>query len=72
MHGWRRWAAIFILAGLAVGLAAGQVAAKEPPFRVAISNGFVGSEWRTQMVESAQVVFEEYKARGLVTGELYV
>lgn len=47
-------------------------AQKQGPFTVAVSNGFVGSEWRIQMVEAAQVVFDEYKEQGLVTGDLYV
>jgi len=47
-------------------------AKKSPPYTVALSNGFVGSEWRIQMVEQCQKVFEEYKKQGLVKGELYV
>ena len=47
-------------------------AKKNPPYTVAISNGFVGSEWRIQMVEQAQKVFDEYKKQGLVKGDMYV
>ena len=72
MHVWKRWASMLALAAVMAAVVSAPVAAKEPPFRVAISNGFVGSEWRTQMVESARIVFEEYKAKGLVTGDLYV
>lgn len=61
----------FVLVAL-VMVAPVALAKKEGPYTVAISNGFVGSEWRIQMVESAQVVFDEYKAAGLVKGDLYV
>ncbi len=75
MRAVRRWSAVLVLVGLVASLFAlpsFAAPAKNPPFRVAISNGFVGSEWRIQMVESARAVFEEYKAKGLVTGDLYV
>lgn len=39
--------------------------AAEPPI-VGVSNGWVGSEWRTQMVDDVKKVFDEYKAKGLV------
>jgi ribose transport system substrate-binding protein len=38
----------------------------EAPFTIGLSNGFVGSEWRTQMVEDVQQVFDEYEQEGLV------
>ncbi len=38
----------------------------EGPFTIGLSNGFVGSEWRTQMVEDVQQVFDEYQQEGLV------
>ncbi|MBA3469478.1 MAG: ABC transporter substrate-binding protein [Herpetosiphonaceae bacterium] len=37
------------------------------PFTIGISNGFVGSEWRTQMLSELQRVNAEYKAAGLTT-----
>lgn len=35
-------------------------------FKIGVSNGFVGSEWRTQMVEDIQAVFDEYEQQGVV------
>lgn len=40
--------------------------AAEGPFTIGLSNGFVGSEWRTQMVEDVEQVFAEYQEQGLV------
>jgi ribose transport system substrate-binding protein len=36
------------------------------PFTIGVSNGFVGSEWRTQMIEDIESVFAEYEEQGLV------
>jgi ribose transport system substrate-binding protein len=36
------------------------------PFTIGVSNGFVGSEWRTQMIDNIQEVFAEYEEQGLV------
>lgn len=30
------------------------------PYRIGVSNGFVGSEWRTQMIENLETAAEEY------------
>lgn len=70
----RRFAiAVTIALTMAIVLGSPTFAAKKnPPFTVAISNGFVGSEWRIQMVEQAQKVFDEYKKQGLVKGDMYV
>jgi ribose transport system substrate-binding protein len=38
----------------------------EAPFTIGLSNGFIGSEWRTQMVADVQEVFDEYEQEGLV------
>jgi ribose transport system substrate-binding protein len=35
------------------------------PFTIGISNGFVGSEWRTQMIAELQAANEAYKTAGL-------
>src|SRR5690625_2696637 len=43
----------------------GTVFAQDAPITIGISNGFVGSEWRTKMVENARAAFEEYEAQGL-------
>jgi ribose transport system substrate-binding protein len=36
------------------------------PFTIGVSNGFVGSEWRTQMIANIEEVFAEYEEQGLV------
>lgn len=36
------------------------------PFTIGISNGFIGSEWRSQMIDNVQEAFAEYQARGIV------
>lgn len=41
------------------------------PFTIGISNGFVGSEWRTQMIQVLEQVNAEYKAAG-VTNDLVI
>jgi ribose transport system substrate-binding protein len=38
----------------------------EGPFTIGLSNGFIGSEWRTQMVGDVEQVFDEYEQQGLV------
>lgn len=40
--------------------------AKEGPFTIGVSNAFVGSEYRTQMIEAIEEVFGEYKEQGIV------
>lgn len=44
----------------------GDAAGGEGPFTIGVSNAFVGSEYRTQMIEAIQQVFDEYKAEGVV------
>lgn len=41
-------------------------AAAAGPFTIGVSNAFVGSEYRTQMIEAIEEVFDEYKAEGIV------
>jgi len=41
------------------------------PFTIGVSNGFVGSEWRTQMIQNLQEINAEYMAQGL-TNELII
>ncbi|NTW38337.1 MAG: ABC transporter substrate-binding protein [Cellulomonadaceae bacterium] len=36
------------------------------PFTIGVSNAFVASEYRTQMIEAIQTTFDEYKAQGVV------
>lgn len=38
----------------------------EQPYTIGLSNGFVGSEWRTQMVDGIEATFEEYQRDGVV------
>lgn len=40
--------------------------AGDGPYTIGLSNGFIGSEWRTQMVEDVEQVFAEYEEQGLV------
>ena len=37
----------------------------EGPFTIGVSNGFISSEWRTQMIDDLQRVNNEYKQEGL-------
>ncbi|PZA06305.1 sugar ABC transporter substrate-binding protein [Meiothermus sp. PNK-Is4] len=39
--------------------------AQNKTIRIGISNGFVGSEWRTQMLDDIKTVAEEYKKAGI-------
>lgn len=41
-------------------------AGSDGPFTIGVSNAFVGSEFRTQMVAGIEEVFAEYEAQGLV------
>ncbi|MEV4173828.1 ABC transporter substrate-binding protein [Nonomuraea sp. NPDC049709] len=36
------------------------------PYTIGLSNGFVGSEWRTQMVEGLKTAFADYQDEGVV------
>jgi ribose transport system substrate-binding protein len=65
--------ALAVLGGMAaVGLrtwnGAGETAR---PLIVGVSNGFIGSSWRTQMIENIEKKAEEYKRKGWIS-ELYV
>ncbi|HEY1011305.1 MAG TPA: ABC transporter substrate-binding protein [Herpetosiphonaceae bacterium] len=40
---------------------------RSKPFTIGVSNGFVGSEWRTQMLSELQRVNAEYQQAGLTT-----
>lgn len=39
---------------------------RKAPFTIGVSNAFVGSEYRTQMIDDIKTVFEEYKKQDLV------
>ncbi len=47
-----------------VALFAGSAQAQQE-FTIGLSNGWVGSEWRTQMIEEAQAAAEAWKERGV-------
>ncbi|WP_199489397.1 MULTISPECIES: substrate-binding domain-containing protein [unclassified Meiothermus] len=58
----KRW----VIGWLAIGAAAMSVGlAQNKTIRIGISNGFVGSEWRTQMLDDIKTVAEEYKKAGI-------
>lgn len=58
----KRWA-IGLLA--MVALAMSFAVAQNKTIRIGISNGFVGSEWRTQMLDDIKAVVEDYKKAGI-------
>jgi ribose transport system substrate-binding protein len=49
------------MAALAMSFAVAQ----NKTIRIGISNGFVGSEWRTQMLDNIKAVVEDYKKAGI-------
>ncbi|HEU4741154.1 MAG TPA: substrate-binding domain-containing protein [Meiothermus sp.] len=58
----RRWAiGLLAMAALAMSFAVAQ----NKTIRIGISNGFVGSEWRTQMLDNIKAVVEDYKKAGI-------
>lgn len=52
-----------VLVAITVGLLGAQ--AQQKKFTVGVSNGFVGSEWRTQMLDNMQAVNKSYMKAGL-------
>jgi ribose transport system substrate-binding protein len=48
------------------GAADGEGEAAGGPFTIGVSNGFTGSEWRTQMISNIEEAFAEYEEQGLV------
>ncbi|WP_119307400.1 ABC transporter substrate-binding protein [Cohaesibacter haloalkalitolerans] len=52
------------LLGMAV-MALAIPAAQAEEFTIGLSNGWVGSEWRTQMIEEAQAAAEKWKEKGV-------
>ena len=53
-----------VLAVAVAWLMAGTAHAQQT-YQIGLSNGWVGSEWRTQMVEEAQAAAAAWKARGV-------
>lgn len=65
MKGLRRVGLWVLALGLgALGVLAQQGGGK-PPFSIGVSNGFIGSEWRVQMLDNMRALNEEYKRQGL-------
>ena len=58
----RRW--LLVAAATAAMMIAG-VQAKAADFTIGLSNGWVGSEWRTQMIEEAQAQAAKWKDQGV-------
>lgn len=76
MFGRRRLGRVLALAVCSVALAlvaacggggsqGGGGGGDEGPYTIGISNGFVSSEWRTQMIDDLETVNDEYKKDGL-------
>lgn len=61
-------ATALLLSGCAAGSSAGGASTdKAGPFTIGISNAFVDSEYRTQMIADISTAFNEYKQQGLVS-----
>ena len=43
----------------------GPVAAQDDSYVIGVSNGFVGSEWRTQMIQNMEDVVAEFAEKGI-------
>jgi ribose transport system substrate-binding protein len=46
-------------------IAASMASASAEDFKIGLSNGWVGSEWRTQMIDEAKAVAEKWKEKGV-------
>lgn len=64
------WVAALGVASLALAGCSGDSgeggASSEGPWTIGLSNAFIGSEYRTQMVDDVKAVFDEYKAEGVL------
>lgn len=64
------WVATLGVASLALAGCSGDSGEGETsgdgPWTIGLSNAFIGSEYRTQMVDDVQTVFDEYKAEGVL------
>jgi len=56
---------LVVLALLALLSLALPIAAQDEPFVIGVSNGFVGSEWRTQMIQQIEDVVQEFNDNGV-------
>ncbi|GHC70386.1 substrate-binding domain-containing protein [Limoniibacter endophyticus] len=55
----------FILAATAAVFLSSAAYAQDNKFTIGLSNGFVGSEWRTQMIDEAQAAAAAWKEKGV-------
>lgn len=55
---------LIAVAAMAAAISTGAFA-QEQSFRIGLSNGFVGSEWRTQMIEEAQAAAAAWGEKGV-------
>jgi ribose transport system substrate-binding protein len=67
----KKAAVLVSLAGAALAVLAIGAQAQSKKFTIGVSNGFVGSEWRTQMLDNMTAVNKGYMGRGL-TNELVI
>lgn len=65
----KRWLVVSMLVLFVLALAAcgGGGGEAEKPYTIGVSNGFVSSEWRTQMIQDLEEVNAEFMEQGLTT-----
>jgi len=57
---------VALIAIAVVAVASVQIWPKDKDITIGLSNGYIGNNWRTQMLEDVQEAFEKYKKMGLV------
>mgnify|MGYP001030091206 FL=1 len=60
------WSVLLVLV-LALAACGGGEDTADEPFTIGVSNGFVGSEWRTQMIQDLEEVNQEFMDEGVTT-----
>lgn len=60
------WSLLFVFV-LALAACGGGEDTADEPFTIGVSNGFVGSEWRTQMIQDMEEVNQEFMDQGITT-----
>jgi ribose transport system substrate-binding protein len=60
------WSLLFVFAFALAACGGGEDSADEP-FTIGVSNGFVGSEWRTQMIQDLEEVNQAFMDEGITT-----
>lgn len=65
------FASLLLLLMVALVACGGAEEAVDEPFTIGVSNGFVGSEWRTQMIQNMEELNADYMEQGL-TAELVI